>query len=233
MKAHTCIVVDDEAGAHRVLEHYISKSSDFRQIGGFYNALDAFHFLRDQPVDLIFLDVNMPEIDGFAFLRLLNHQPHIVITSAYSEYAIQGFEQNVSDYLLKPIRLERFMKALEKVKTTLQLSQLKPPAHQTIEVKADGAMHRVDLQELHYIQSIGNYVRLFTGSRSLIVHATMAGMETLLRNSTLLRVHKSYIVNMRHVSQVGSRQVSIGDLNIPVGKTYKKYLQEWNGKAPA
>jgi len=233
MKAHTCIVVDDEAGAHRVLEHYISKSTDFRQIGGFYNALDAFHFLRDQPVDLIFLDVNMPEIDGFAFLRLLHHQPHIVITSAYSEYAIQGFEQNVSDYLLKPIRLERFMKALEKVKATLQLSRLKPPVQATIEVKADGVMHRIDLQELRYIQSIGNYVRLFTSSRSLIVHATMAGMETMLRSSTLIRVHKSYIVNMRYVGKVESRSIELGGISIPVGKTYKKYLQEWAGKSQA
>lgn len=226
MKTYSCIIIDDEPGAHRVLENYISRVPELTCTDRFFNALDAYRFLEMNTVDFIFLDINMPELDGLAFIKLFSTPPKIIITSAYSDYAVNGFDLDVCDYLLKPIRFERFLKAIAKVKQSLSVSSHsdKRTGNDIIEVRANGQSHTVRIDDIYYIQSIGNYVKLCLKGKNLLVHSTTGEMEAKLKGSSLIRVHKSYIVNVMYVSAFNDMLLSVKDSTIPVGKTFKRYI---------
>lgn len=226
MKTYSCIIIDDEPGAHRVLENYISKVPELICADRFFNALDAYRFLEVNTVDFIFLDINMPELDGLTFIKLFSTPPKIIITSAYSEYAVNGFDLDVCDYLLKPIRFERFLKAITKVKQVVSVNSSpdKRSGNAVIEVRANGQSHIVRIDDIYYIQSIGNYVKLCLKDKNLLVHSTTGEMETKLKGSSLIRVHKSYIVNVTYVSAFSDMLLSVKDSTIPVGKTFKRYI---------
>lgn len=224
MKPYTCIIIDDELGAHRVLQNYISKLNEWACVKQFFNALEAYQFLKEVPVDLIFLDINLPELDGLAFIKMLNQSPQIIITSAYSEYAVDGFDLDVSDYLLKPIRFERFLKATEKAKEALLLKAQRETKVTYIDVKADGQLHRVLLSDVQYMQSIGNYIKIFLTTKNLITHFTTSEMEERLKGTSLIRVHKSFIVNTSYIKDMDEATIEIHKTLIPIGKTYKRYL---------
>ncbi|MDI9339634.1 MAG: LytTR family DNA-binding domain-containing protein [Sediminibacterium sp.] len=226
MKIYSCIIIDDEPGAHRVLENYISRVPGLFCTDRFFNALDAYRFLEMNTVDFIFLDINMPELDGLTFIKLFSTPPKIIITSAYSDYAVNGFDLDVCDYLLKPIRFERFLKAIAKVKQSLSVSSHsdKRTGNDVIEVRANGQSHTVRIDDIYYIQSIGNYVKLCLKGKNLLVHSTTGEMEAKLKGSSLIRVHKSYIVNVMYVTAFSDMLLSVKDSTIPVGKTFKRYI---------
>lgn len=225
MSALTCITVDDEEGAHRILQNYIEKIEGLENKGAFLNALDAFHFLKKTEVDIIFLDINMPEISGYTFIRMLNKVPKIIITSAYPEYAVEGFELDVTDYLLKPIRLERFVKAVEKARTSLYNATPKSLGPETIEVKFEGDLKKFELKDILYFQSVGNYIKIVTTHKNFVVHVTTKTIEGMLTDTDFFRIHKSYIVNKNHIKGTQNEMVLIGDQQLPIGKTFKKYLE--------
>ncbi|MEI7492584.1 MAG: LytTR family DNA-binding domain-containing protein [Bacteroidota bacterium] len=225
MKSMSCIIVDDEPGAHRVLVNYIEKVDWLELQGSYYNARDALPALVRNPASLIFLDINMPEISGFSFLRMIENPPLVIIVSAYSDYALESYDFNVLDYLLKPIRFERFLNAIEKARAIYDTARVSRPKMTYIEIKHKGEEKKVNLTEILYIQSIGNYVKIVTRHINYLVHLTTSEVETLLSASDFIRIHKSYIVNQNFITLVNKENVEVtGSILLPVGKTYKKYI---------
>ncbi len=220
-----CIIVDDEEGARLILEDYISKLNYLHLSGKFANALDAFHFLKTNNVDVILLDVNMPEVSGFGLLNMLSHRPMVIFTTAYSDYALKGFDYNAIDYLHKPIRFERFVTAIEKALKWSQVTEERFDVS-NITLKSDGVALQVNVSGILYIESLGNYIKVHTTGKNHIVHLTMNEIERMLPVKQFVRVHKSYIINA-DMAEESNEQLIINNTAIPVGKTYKKYFTEY------
>lgn len=220
------IIVDDEHGAQLVLENYIGKLNDVILTGKFNNAVEAFHFLKHNKVDVVLLDINMPEINGFALLDMLTHKPTVIFTTAYSDYALKGFEYNAVDYLHKPIRFERFVVAMEKARKWCSITGAENEKT-TIELKIDGHVSSMPTADICYIESLGNYIKIHTRNKPVVVLMTMNEIEKKLPGSVFVRIHKSYIVNAQALVKVVNEQVQILDAYLPIGKTYKKYFSEY------
>lgn len=224
--AINCIVVDDEPRAHSILASYISEVEDLVLLGSFRNAVAAYEFLAAKQVDLVFLDINMPKIDGFTLLDMLQPRPMVILTTAYSEHAAKSYDYNAIDYLQKPIRLERFMTAVQKARQW-KLVGKQAPGERFISVKANRSKQRIAIDEIMYVECLGNYAKIAcrNGSftRTLI---TVKELETLLPPSVFLRIHRSFIVNTQLVTRVGEYNLTVNDMSLPIGKTYKKYVEE-------
>jgi DNA-binding LytR/AlgR family response regulator len=226
----TCLIIDDEILAQDVIEHYIGKTDTLQLVGKCNNALQAFPILSREPVDLLFLDIQMPEINGLEFIRVLKKPPKIILTTAYPDYALEGYELNVVDYLLKPISFERFLKAVEKVHALLQpavqdTGAVTKPDATDIFVKSDGKLIRINTAEILYIEGLKNYLLIHTPGRKIIVHSTMGNMETELGSFRhFIRVHKSYLVNRNFITEIMGNILKINQTEIPIGGVYKSEL---------
>lgn len=218
------LIVDDEPLALELLEGYVRKVPDFRLAGKCSNALEAFALLNREKVDVIFLDINMPEISGMDLLKMLKNPPYVVFTTAYTEYAAESYNYNVIDYLVKPITFDRFMKAVHKLSDLDSGSKEQGQrADNTVFVRSDGKMIRIDLDQLQFVEGYKNYVRLWTSGGKILVHNTMKHFEDYLEGRTqFLRVHKSYIVNLNHVSEFAGNFLRIGNEQIAIGATYRE-----------
>jgi len=222
-----CIVVDDEQLAQRVLEKYISSLSSLELLKKCNNALEAMSFLHQNKVDLMFLDIKMPELSGIEFLKTLTHPPHIIITTAYSEYALQGYEYSVTDYLLKPFSFERFLKAVNKVITrAAEISNVTSVSNDEtvndfIFLKADKIDHKILFSEIKYIEGCGNYIKVFTNNKMLLVAETLTTIEKNLPTELFVRIHKSYIVSIKKIDQIEGNLIRIGKTSIPIGNYYR------------
>jgi DNA-binding LytR/AlgR family response regulator len=226
-----CIIVDDEPLAHGVLEKYISRISSLELVSKCSNAIEATNFIHCNAVDLIFLDINMPELSGIEMLKSLQHQPKIIITTAYSEFALDGYEFGVSDYLLKPIKFERFLKAVNRVIESFPKAVSSNSAIQTndteddfIFLKQDQSIFKVFLSDILYIEALGNYLQVFTTSQKIIVRETMGDMQTKLPIDKFIRIHKSTIVNFTKIEKLANNHVFILGKKFPVGILYKNEL---------
>jgi DNA-binding LytR/AlgR family response regulator len=223
-----CFIVDDEPPAIRIIESYISKLENAEVAGKAMNAVEAFNFLRKEPVDILFLDINMPEISGLNLLKLLKDPPVVILTTAYSEYALESYDYNVTDYLLKPIRFERFILAFEKARAkkihAVNPVQAEDSGH--FEFKTNEGPRKIPFREIKYVQSLGNYIKVFADNHSYITLLSTRDAENALPKSGFVRIHKSYIVNIVRVSSYSSESVTIEGVNLPIGKTYKKYFIE-------
>lgn len=220
-----CIIVDDEEGSHQVLENYARKLNYLTLIGKYYNAIDAFHFMKTHRVDVLLLDINMPEVDGFSLLDMLTYKPTVIFTTAYSDYALKAFEYNAVDYLYKPIRFERFVVAMEKALRWNSLQQ--STEIDAITLKVDGIATQVLITDIYFIESQGNYLKVHTRVKTYIVHMTMNEIEASLPVRSFIRVHKSYIINKNEIQKNDSEHTLVNGVIIPVGKTYKKYFAEF------
>lgn len=221
------LIVDDEPLAIELLEGYVLKMTGFTLIGKCSNALEAFSILNKEQVDAIFLDINMPEITGIGFLKMLKNPPLIVLTTAYSEYAADSYNYDVVDYLLKPITFERFAVATNKLlNTTIQKKDNAKPEDDILFVRSEGKMTKVDLRDLYIVEGYKNYVRLWIGNEKIIVHNTMKNVEEFLKqNPAFLRVHKSYIINMKYVSEVFGNCIKVKNETIVIGPTFKNEIE--------
>lgn len=219
-----CIIVDDEPLARDILEIYVGKCPELILVRKCANALEAFNVLHTERVDLMFLDIRMPGINGISFVRSLKTPPAVIFTTAYSEHALTGFELDAVDYLLKPITYERFLKSIRKL---LKVHQPEPIAAKDYTYfKVSGKLIKVFHADLLYAQSVKDYIMIKTTGGNYLTHMTMKYLEELLPAGDFIRVHRSYLVNKSHVGQVNKFQLKIRDETVPVGENYRAVLAQ-------
>lgn len=223
------LITDDEPIARDILLAYISRMEHLAVAGTCKNSVEAYSFIQQTPVDILLLDINMPEISGMDLLRKLPAPPATILTTAYSEYAVESYELNVVDYLLKPFSFHRFAAAIQKA--TNQLQPQTPTSHtatgNTLFVKTDGKLVKVEIEDLILIEGVKDYVKLHTISRSMLVHSTMKHMEEQLSSFPgMLRVHKSYIINTQHLREIEGNILRLGTHDVVIGNTYKEQVLE-------
>jgi DNA-binding LytR/AlgR family response regulator len=223
-----CMVTDDEPLAVQLIANHISQVPFLELTCSFTNPMEALVCLNTKPVDLIFLDIDMPQLTGIQFMNLLQNRALVIITSAHEEYAIAGFDNNVVDYLLKPISFERFYKAVEKAYNLSNPNQQKPPREiypstgGYIYVKVETRMVRVDLDDILYIEGLKNYVSIYTKTGRIVTLQVMKQLEEILPPSRFVRVHKSYIVALDKITSIERQDISIKERIIPIGITYQE-----------
>ena len=217
-----CLVVDDEPLAHQVLTQFIAQTPGMVLAGTCRNAMEAHEHLTSQPVDLLFLDIEMPLMNGLAFLRTLKNPPKTIITTAYREYAYEGYELDVLDYLLKPFSYERFRKATGRLQSTAT-----PEEEKVLLLKDQGSLFRVPYREILYVEGCKDYVKVVTAAKTHLHHATMQAMADTLGES-FGRAHRSFIVNAAHIRRLQPEQVELTDGSLlPIGSSYKPGLLAW------
>jgi len=226
-----CLVVDDEPLALHILEDYIAKMPFLELVKSTTNPIEALQVVQGGDVDLVFLDVQMPELTGIQFLRIANGKAKVILTTAYPQYALEGYELDVIDYLLKPIAFDRFFKSVQKAQTIIQPST-KPEAKteaapQTnllsdfIFVKTEHKIQKVYLNDILFIEGLKDYISIFTPAERIITLQNMKKMEDALPEKHFIRVHKSYIVSINKIDSIERSRIFIGDKIIPVGDTYR------------
>lgn len=220
-----CIIVEDEPLAAERLKSYVQKLPYLQLLAVFDNGIDALVYLRSNTADLIFLDINMAQLSGIQLLETTSIKSEVVITTAYQEYAVKGFDLKVADYLLKPFTLERFIQAVERVQQLLN-NKNAVPEMKSIFVKTAYRLEKIMLDEVLYIEGMRDYRRIVTASKKIMTLQTFGELEALLPAGLICRVHKSYMVAVNKVTAVEKDMVRIGDVEIPVSETYKKALFE-------
>jgi DNA-binding LytR/AlgR family response regulator len=228
-----CLLVDDEPPALEVLESHVREVDHLELVGTCGNALEAFRILQAQPVDLMFLDIKMPKLLGTDFLRSLRHPPQVIFTTAYREYAYEGFELDAVDYLLKPVSLERFLKAVAKVGrpegAPPALPEPAPAATSDafLYFRIDRKMVKVVLNSILYIEGLKDYVKIHTaGGPPLVVKQTINGMEEKLSESNFLRIHRSFIVALNKIRTYNARHIEVADQELPIGRLFRPKVEE-------
>lgn len=221
-----CLIVEDQLPAQRILETYISQLDHLKLVGVCQSATEAIKLLQNNDVDLIFLDIHLPKMDGFSFLKTFVAAPNIIVTTAYSEYALEAFELNVLDYLLKPFSFERFCGAISKVNTPPNTNKRVSVSHdtQTLFIKVDGDFIRLETDNLVHIASDGNFLHINMKDTRYYILGTLQSWLDKLPNGHFIRVQKSHIVNMRHVEKISGNLISTCVGPIPIGRAYKEAL---------
>ncbi len=222
-----CLVVEDEPLAAALLEDFIGQVGFLQYVGRCPDALRAADALQTQNVDALFLDIHLPGLKGLDFLRSLSHPPQIILTTAYPEYALDGYDLNVVDYLLKPIGFERFMKAVQKLKLPAESSK---PSRDFHFFNVNKKMIRVWLADITAVESLKEYVRLYLADgTSLMTKHSLTGMEQMLAHYRFVRVHRSFLVAMPHVTAYSATEVNTAHLTIPIGRQYRGKLFDGAG----
>ncbi|MFC1225552.1 LytR/AlgR family response regulator transcription factor [Pedobacter sp. BG31] len=230
-----CLIIDDEPLAHGVIKEYAKDIPFINIIGDCYRATAALDFLREQQVDLIFLDIRMPKLNGLEFLKILTHKPLVIITSAYEEYALAGFDLAVCDYLLKPFRLDRFVKAVNRalelhdlkkqIATPNEIEKKAPKNNGQISIKVDKKHILIKIDEIQYLESLGNYVKVWNDRVFFLTPRTLASFEDQL-STDFIRIHKSFILNKKYVDYLEGNTIVLKNAqNIPVGKNYRGIIK--------
>ena len=228
-----CLIVEDEILAQQVIQKHLERINQLELSGICQNALEAKEFLLVNDVDLIFLDLQLPGMMGLHFLQTIPNPPLIIITTAFSEYALESYEFNVIDYLLKPISFERFAKAIQKVTQGRLYAQPTPEAENWgdhLFIKSGSKFFRIDYKEIMYVQSMKDYLKIHTREHKLVTHQTMNEFERLLPARQFIRVHKSYIVAVNHIKIIYGNSIEVDGLTIPVGNSYKNNVMNLIGK---
>ena len=229
-----CLIADDEVIAQQILEQYILQTDGLTLVAKCRNAMEAFAKLQQHAVDLIFLDIEMPLVNGITFLKTLEAPPKVIFTTAYSEYALQGYELNVVDYLLKPFSYERFLQGVEKVKALRGASapaEAVPAVDEHLVVKEKEGLLKIAFADIVYIEGSRDYMKIVTAGRNYLVHLTMKRLEELLPSALFIRTHKSYIVAVQKIKIVKPAELVLADMQtIPVSGSYKEeVMRRWGG----
>jgi two-component system LytT family response regulator len=229
-----CIIVEDETLAQHVIKSHLQKVERFELVGVCKNALEARDVLSKQEVDLIFLDIQLPGMTGLNFLRTLQNPPLVVLTTAYAEYALESYEFNVIDYLLKPISFERFSKTIDKIVDGRLFTQVAKEKENLksdhIFIKSNSKFFKVNFSEIIYIEGMKDYLKVHTSDYKLITHQTMNDMEKILSPKQFMRVHKSYIVAVPYIKSIYGNSIEMEKVTIPIGSSYKEKVVSLIGK---
>jgi DNA-binding LytR/AlgR family response regulator len=230
MQQYQCIIVEDEPLAAEVLQDYVKQVPFLTLKGVCGDAIYAMEMLQKEKIDLIFLDIHLPKLKGLDFIKTLKHPPHIIITSAYHEYALQGYEYNVVDYLLKPVEFSRFLMAVNKLRQAMP-SEVMPPASLQVGERSylffnvSKKKVKVFLDEILYIESLKEYIRIVTTNKSILTKFQLGQVEELLARNNFLRVHRSFIVAKDKIDAFTATDVEISSKQIPIGRSYKELVQ--------
>lgn len=229
-----CIIVEDERLAQDVIKSHLQKVDHFKLVGVYRNALEAKEGLEKEEVDLIFLDIQLPGMTGLNFLRSLQNPPLVVLTTAYPEYALESYEFNVIDYLLKPISFERFSKTVDKI---VDGKIFQPGSKETsglprdhIFIKSSSRFFRVAFSDIIYVEGMKDYLRIHTADHNIITHQTLSEMENILPSGQFIRIHKSYIVSFAHIKSIFGNSVELGNITLPIGLNYKERIMKAIGR---
>jgi len=217
-----CIIVDDEPVSQDILKKYVGDTPTLNLLQVCNNAFEASEALMQHQVDLIFLDINMPKLSGMKFYKSLNNPPYVIFTTAYPEFAAEGFEVDAIDYLLKPFPFDRFLKAVNRAIERIKKPERKIASGEYILLKADKKLHRVNLSDISHLEALGDYVKVFYFNTFIVVHDTLQRLLDQLPKNEFIRIHKSYVISTVNISYVEGNQVKIGEREIPIGKIYKE-----------
>lgn len=230
-KTYNCLIVDDEQLARTLLSAYIEKVPYLNEVGSCKSPMEAMDFLRNNTVDILLLDIQMPELSGIDFLKTISIQPATIFTTAYSEYAVTSYELDAVDYLLKPFAFDRFMKAINKAIELITLksedNEVDKKENYDFLVKGDQKIHKVAPDSILYIEGLKEYVSFYLKDQPRIVSLnSLTKLEKELTPFGLMRIHRSYIVNLEHVTAFEKHALWINDTEIPIGKTYREAVKE-------
>ena len=233
---YTCLLVDDENLALRLLEDYINKIPQLTIVGKCQNALSALQILQTQQIDILFLDIQIPDLTGIELIKILKNKPEIILTTAYAEHALEGYQLDVTDYLLKPIPFERFVQAVNKameyrnlrnagvsnMQVTSTPVSAAAPALDYMFVKSDYKQIKVPYADILYIEGLREYVSIYTKEKRIVTLETLKNLELTLPAQQFLRIHKSYIINTTKVEALNGNMVEMGKIKVPIGKNYRE-----------
>jgi len=226
-----CIIVEDEKLAQNVISSHLKKVENFELVGICNNALEAKEVLDKQPVDLVFLDIQLPGMTGLNFLKNLHNPPLVILTTAYAEYAAESYDLNVVDYLLKPISFERFAKATDKIiERHINKKNKEENVSDHIFIKSNGKFFKINFSEIIYIEAMKDYIKINTENNKLVTLQTMSEMEKILPPKQFIRVHKSYIVSLSHIKIINGNTIETGGAVIPIGINYKEKVMQLTGR---
>lgn len=222
----SCLIVDDEAMAREIIATHLSKIDNIHIVATCSNAMEAFHHISHENIDLVFLDINMPQISGISFAKSINSAIKVIFTTAYRDYAVEGFELKAVDYLLKPISFERLQKALQ---TYFEIYGKKEQALRTIDtnsdfifVRSERKMIKIDFESIIFIESFSDYLKIHLAHTTVITRETITSIEAKLPKSLFLRIHRSYIIAITAITSFTNEHITIQDNALPISRTYKK-----------
>uniref|UniRef100_UPI004049C4A4 LytR/AlgR family response regulator transcription factor n=1 Tax=Flavobacterium sp. TaxID=239 RepID=UPI004049C4A4 len=229
---HQCLIIDDEITAREILAAHLSKIGSLELVGSCKNALEAFSLINTQKIDLIFLDINMPEISGLSFAKSINRNSKIIFTTAYREYAVEGFNLQAVDYLLKPISFERFLQAVNKYLG--ENIQIEAPSftvntneeNDFIFVKSDRKMVKIDFDEILHIESLSDYIKIITTQKTIVTRETISNIESKLPKKKFMRIHRSFLIALAKIESFTNEYVTINQKSLPISRSYKKEVLE-------
>ncbi len=224
-KKTTCIIVDDEPIAREIIASFVKKTPSLELIKTCKNATEAINFIETNKVDLFFLDINMPEINGLSLAKIIGKQSKIIFTTAYRDYAVDGFNLNVVDYLLKPIAFERFFQAVQKTTTIPEsktIEKNEPISKNFMFVRADRKMVKVNFKEILYLESLGDYLKIFLEKQTIVTRETMNNITSKLPQNTFIRIHRSYIVSLNKINSYTNEFIEINNKALPISRSYKE-----------
>src|SRR5437762_1456684 len=219
---YSCVIIEDEPLAQNILKKYIDDHPALDLSGVFPDALEAQSLLTQKNIQLLFLDINLPKLSGINFLKTLTNPPQVILTTAYPEFAVQGFELEVVDYLLKPFSFERFLKAVNRVSEKLSRKSTGEQTSPFIFIKADKKVYNVDVETILYIESTGDYLKIYTSETQYLIHSTLKNFLEELPSSSFLQVHKSFIIAKSKIIFIEGNYMRIADRDIPIGASYKE-----------
>ncbi|MEP7377474.1 MAG: LytTR family DNA-binding domain-containing protein [Chitinophagaceae bacterium] len=230
MQQYNCIIVEDEPLAAEVLQDYIQQIPFLQLKAICGDAIYAIEILQKEKVDLIFLDIHLPKLKGLDFIKTLKHPPHVIIVSAYHEYALQGYEYNVIDYLLKPVEFSRFLMAVNKLRQSVQAETIVPSSTHSNEraylfFNVGKKKVKIFLDEVLYIESLKEYIRIFTKTKSILTKFQLGQIESMLAKNNFIRVHRSFIVAKDKIDAFTAAEIEVNGKQIPVGRSYKELVQ--------
>ena len=229
MTTYKCLLIDDEPPAIELLENYIGMVDQLEIAGTSHSAVKAFSLLQKQPVDLLFLDIQMPVLNGIDFLKTLQHPPAVILTTAYREYALDGYDLDIIDYLLKPIAFDRFLKAVDRFRTratTIPAIATKPTDDEYILLNVNKTHHKILLKDILYIESLKDYVRVHTVKEGLVVKGNIGSMMKRLPADAFVRVHRSFAIALAHVEAYNQSELKVNGRGLPIGVRFREGLME-------
>ncbi len=228
MKKLSCMIVDDEPVARKILHEFVEQVPFLDLQGKFENATKAEAFLMHQEVDLIFLDIELPKVSGLQFLQSLQVQSLVILTTAFPQYALEGYELDIIDYLLKPFALSRFLKAVQKARDYYLMKHMLTAASQPsyIFIKSDKRIEKIELTDILYAESIGNYVCIHTEGKKIMAYLTMKSLEAQLPQQDFIKIHQSYLVNGSRIEAIEGNEIRLGSTALPISRHYRETVMK-------